>query len=74
MKALFALLVDMAEYGRAKGPSHSIQSFHSASMEQQSWDVVTITFYLHGDLEIVEINIDRYRLPFLTTLSLSSEN
>lgn len=55
------------------GPEAS-QSFHSGSMEKQGWDVVTITFYFHGALGTVEINIDRYRLHLLTMLSLSLEN
>lgn len=35
------------------------QSFHSGLMEQKSWDVVAIAFYLHRALKTVEININR---------------
>lgn len=40
------------------------QSFHSGLMEQKSWDVVAITFYLHRALGTVQININRWRMAF----------
>lgn len=41
-------------------------------MEQQSWEVVTTAFYLHGALGTVEINIDTDG-HFFTMLSLPPE-
>lgn len=62
-----------SEHGRVR-QSQKPQSFRSVLVEQQSRDVVTITFYLCGALGTVEINIGRYRLDFLTMLSLPPEN
>lgn len=59
---------------QSKAELKASQSFHSGLMEQWSWDVVTIGFYLHGALRIVEINTDRYRWIFLTIFSLPAEN